>query len=93
MKELLVTRKGQVTIPAEYRKKCRINEGSRVLIEDTNDALLLRPIQNLEEQAGIDAGKITMITKSAIPHTHFCVSRQGQLRLYSRVQVVFPCPA
>jgi len=57
MKELLVTRKGQVTIPAEYRKKYRIDEGARVLIEDTNDGLLLRPIQSLEEQAGIDAGK------------------------------------
>jgi len=57
MKELLVTRKGQVTIPVEYRKKYRINEGARVLIEDTNDGLLIRPVQNLEEQAGIDAGK------------------------------------
>jgi len=57
MKEITVTRKGQVTIPAEYRKKYRINEGGRVLIEDTSDGLLLRPVQDLEEQAGIDAGK------------------------------------
>jgi len=28
-----------------------------MLIEDTADGLLLKPIKNLEEQAGIDAGK------------------------------------
>ena len=57
MKEILVTRKGQVTIPVKYRKKYKIDEGVRMLIEDTADGLLLKPIQNLEEQAGIDAGK------------------------------------
>jgi AbrB family looped-hinge helix DNA binding protein len=57
MKQILVTRKGQVTIPVEYRRKYRIDKGARVSIEDTSDGLLLRPIQNLEEQAGIDAGK------------------------------------
>jgi len=57
MKEILVTRKGQVTIPVEYRRKYKIDEGARMLIEDTADGLLLKPIQNLEEQAGIDAGR------------------------------------
>jgi len=57
MKEILVTRKGQVTIPVKYRKKYKIDQGVRMLIEDTADGLLLKPIQNLEEQAGIDAGK------------------------------------
>lgn len=57
MKEALVTRKGQMTIPADYRKKYGIREGARVSIEDTGSGLLLRPIQSLEEQAGIDAGK------------------------------------
>jgi len=57
MKEILVTRKGQVTIPVEYRKKYKVDKGARMLVEDTADGLLLKPIQNLEEQAGIDAGK------------------------------------
>ncbi|MDH5439884.1 MAG: AbrB/MazE/SpoVT family DNA-binding domain-containing protein [Candidatus Bathyarchaeota archaeon] len=57
MKEILVTRKGQVTIPVEYRKKYKIDEGARLLIEDTADGLLIRPIQKMEEQAGTDAGK------------------------------------
>ncbi|MEM2756259.1 MAG: AbrB/MazE/SpoVT family DNA-binding domain-containing protein [Candidatus Bathyarchaeia archaeon] len=57
MKEILVTRKGQVTIPVEYRRKYRIREGVKVLIEDIGNGLLLKPVPSLEEQAGIDAGK------------------------------------
>jgi AbrB family looped-hinge helix DNA binding protein len=57
MKEILVTRKGQVTIPAEYRKKYKIKKGVKMLVEDTSKGILLKPIQSLEEQAGIDAGK------------------------------------
>jgi len=52
-----VTRKGQVTIPAEYRKKYKIKKGVKMLVEDTSKGILLKPIQSLEEQAGIDAGK------------------------------------
>jgi AbrB family looped-hinge helix DNA binding protein len=57
MKEMLVTRKGQVTIPLEYRKKYGIKKGTRVLIENVDEGLLIRPIPSLEEQAGIDMGK------------------------------------
>lgn len=57
MKEILVTRKGQVTIPAEYRKKYKIKKGVKMLVEDTSKGILLKPILSLEEQAGIDAGK------------------------------------
>ena len=52
-----MTRKGQVTIPAEYRKKYNIKKGVKMLVEDTSKGILLKPIQSLEEQAGIDAGK------------------------------------
>lgn len=57
MKESLVTRKGQMTIPVEYRRKYKIKEGTRILLEDTGRGLLLIPIPSLEEQAGVDAGK------------------------------------
>jgi len=57
MKEISVTRKGQVTIPLEYRRKYGIKKGSKVLIEDVGRGLLLRPIPQLEEEAGIDVGK------------------------------------
>lgn len=57
MKEVIVTRKGQITIPAEYRKKYNIEVGDRVLIEDTGRGLLLKPIPSLEELAGADVGR------------------------------------
>ncbi len=57
---VLVTRKGQVTIPVEQRRKYMIKEGMKVLVSDTPRGILLRPIPRLEELAGVDAGKITV---------------------------------
>lgn len=57
LEEVSVTRKGQVTIPVKYRRKYGINEGTKMLIEDAERGIFLRPIIHLEEQAGIDAGK------------------------------------
>jgi AbrB family looped-hinge helix DNA binding protein len=57
LEEVSVTRKGQITIPVKYRRKYGINEGTKVLIEDAEKGIFLRPIMDLEEQAGIDAGK------------------------------------
>jgi len=57
LEEVSVTRKGQITIPVKYRRKYGINEGTKMLIEDAERGVFLRPIMNLDEQAGIDAGK------------------------------------
>ncbi|MEA2089536.1 MAG: AbrB/MazE/SpoVT family DNA-binding domain-containing protein [Thermoproteota archaeon] len=57
LEEVSVTRKGQVTIPVKYRRKYGITEGTKVLIEDAEGGIFLRPLMRLEEQAGIDAGK------------------------------------
>jgi AbrB family looped-hinge helix DNA binding protein len=57
LKEVSVTRKGQITIPVKYRRKYGINEGTKVLVDDAEKGIFLRPIMRLEEQAGIDAGK------------------------------------
>jgi AbrB family looped-hinge helix DNA binding protein len=57
LKEVVVTRKGQITIPVKYRRKYGMNEGAKVLVEDAGKGILLRPLMRLEEQAGIDAGK------------------------------------
>ncbi len=54
----LVTRKGQVTIPASKRKKYRIREGMRVLIRDSDDGILITPITPIEDLAGVDADKV-----------------------------------
>jgi AbrB family looped-hinge helix DNA binding protein len=57
---VLVTRKGQVTIPASKRKKYGIKEGMRVLIKDSGDGILAKPITPLEDLVGVDAGKVSL---------------------------------
>ena len=55
--DVLVTRKGQVTIPAKHRKKYGIKEGMRMIVEDSSLGIVFRPIPSLEDLAGVDAGK------------------------------------
>lgn len=57
----MVTRKGQVTIPASKRKKYGIKEGMRVLVKESTDGILITPITPIEELAGVDADKISMV--------------------------------
>jgi len=57
---VLVTRKGQVTIPISKRKKYGIREGMRVLIKDSNEGILITPIAPIEDLAGIDADRISL---------------------------------
>jgi len=56
-KEVIVTRKGQITIPVELRRKYDIKEGSLILVEDTSEGILLKPIPRFEDLAGVDKGK------------------------------------
>jgi len=57
---VLVTRKGQVTIPVSKRKKYGIREGMRVLVRDGSDGIVIKPIRPLEDLAGADAGKVSL---------------------------------
>ncbi len=54
-----VTRKGQITIPAELRKKHGIREGMKVYITDAQSGILLKLIPVMNDWAGADAGKYT----------------------------------
>ena len=54
-----MTRKGQVTIPAPFRKKYGIREGMEIEVADTPSGLLLKPIPKMNDWAGADAGKYT----------------------------------
>jgi len=58
-----VTRRGQTTIPAEFREKFGIKEGDELVVEPTKTGLLLKVIPKLEEMAGVDArfGKVEEI--------------------------------
>jgi AbrB family looped-hinge helix DNA binding protein len=60
-----VTRRGQTTIPLEFRQKFGIKEGDRLMVEATERGLLFRPVPKLEDMAGVDAkyGKVEEIKK------------------------------
>lgn len=47
-----VTRRGQTTIPVEFRRRHRIEEGTKLMMEDRGDALIVRPLARIEEFAG-----------------------------------------
>ena len=40
--EVVVTRKGQTTIPAKLRRKYKIEEGTRLEVLDTKDGILFK---------------------------------------------------
>ena len=47
-----VTRRGQTTIPVDVRRRFHIREGSRLVVEARGDAIVIRPVPNLEDLAG-----------------------------------------
>jgi len=55
-----VTRKGQVTIPANYRKKYKIREGVKVAFREEHGRLIIEPITPIEDLAGVFAGKMSV---------------------------------
>jgi AbrB family looped-hinge helix DNA binding protein len=55
-----MTRKGQVTIPKKFRKLLNIREGSKLLISQNDNSLIMRPLLELEELAGLYADKMML---------------------------------
>jgi AbrB family looped-hinge helix DNA binding protein len=55
-----VTRRGQTTIPLKIRGQCGIKEGDRLFVEVTDKGILFKPVPNLLDMAGIDAGYATV---------------------------------
>jgi AbrB family looped-hinge helix DNA binding protein len=50
--KVAVTRRGQTTIPAEFRKRYGIEEGSVLEIEDTGRGLLLKKARSTTDLVG-----------------------------------------
>jgi len=55
MTEVVVTRKGQTTVPVELRKKYGISEGTRLLVEDTGKGILFKKTTSTLELIGSGA--------------------------------------
>jgi AbrB family looped-hinge helix DNA binding protein len=56
--EVMVTRKGQVTVPIELRRKYGIVEGTKMVVEDSPFGIVFRVLPRIEDLAGVDAGKL-----------------------------------
>ena len=57
MTEVSVTRKGQITIPVELRRKFGIVEGSKVEVVEEKGSIVIRRLQSIFDLAGSGAGK------------------------------------
>jgi AbrB family looped-hinge helix DNA binding protein len=55
--EVVVKRKGQITIPAKMRKKLGIEENSRLQVEEQDDTIILKKCPSIFDLAGSGAGK------------------------------------
>jgi len=58
--EVVVTRKGQTTIPIGLRRKYGIMEGSRLEAIDTGEGVLFKPKLSFFDLAGCGAGKASL---------------------------------
>ncbi len=50
-----VTRKGQTTIPKDYREKLKIREGDELLVGLRGREIIFTPIPKLDTLAGVDS--------------------------------------
>jgi AbrB family looped-hinge helix DNA binding protein len=55
--EVTVTRKGQITIPVELRRKFKIEEGSKVEVVEEGDMIVVRRYTSIFDLAGNGVGK------------------------------------
>jgi len=51
-KEVLVTRRGQTTIPIEIRRKLRINEGTRLQVEISGENVVFTKAKTISDLDG-----------------------------------------
>lgn len=51
-KQVLVTRRGQTTIPVEIRRKLGIREGSKLKVEASGDKVIMTKIPSVFDLAG-----------------------------------------
>ena len=58
--EVVVTRKGQTTIPVKLRLKYNIEEGTRLQVVDTNNGILFKPKLSTMDLAGSGAKYATV---------------------------------
>ncbi len=65
MTDVTVTSKGQIAIPAKFRKDLGIEKGTRLHIETRDGEIVLKPLtdQYLDQTAGILKGPVSLADK------------------------------
>jgi AbrB family looped-hinge helix DNA binding protein len=58
--EVVVTKKGQTTIPARLRKKFKIEEGTRLEVIETEEGILFKPKKSIWDYIGSGAPYATV---------------------------------
>jgi AbrB family looped-hinge helix DNA binding protein len=58
--EVMVTRKGQVTIPVKLRRKYKIEENSKVQIVEEDGKIVIKKQPSIFDLAGSSAGKASV---------------------------------
>lgn len=57
---MVVTKKGQTTIPAKLRKKFKIEEGTRLEVIETEEGILFKPKKTIWDYIGSGAPYATV---------------------------------
>jgi AbrB family looped-hinge helix DNA binding protein len=57
--EVVVTRKGQITMPAKLRAKFKIEKGTRLEVVETDEGILFKPKKSTIDLAGAGAKHAT----------------------------------
>jgi AbrB family looped-hinge helix DNA binding protein len=47
-----ITKRGQMTIPVQYRRKYNLKEGTVVVFEETENGLIIRPVPDIADSVG-----------------------------------------
>ncbi len=58
--EVVVTRKGQVTIPVKIRRKFKIEENSKVAIVEEDGKIVIKKLPSIFDLAGSSSGKASV---------------------------------
>lgn len=58
--EVVVTKKGQTTIPVQLRRKFRIDEGTRLEVIETSEGILFKPKKSFWDLIGSGAPYATV---------------------------------
>jgi len=57
--EVVVTKKGQTTIPVKLRRKYKIEEGTKLAVIDTKEGILLKPKKTIWDMIGAYSDPVT----------------------------------